>query len=225
MYEDIEKEYKRKLNLNWAKAVYILIIAENIIVTIWCGSNWLKQIICLTIVMVLTILFVYLIVANKMRLNKKIHILSNVKRLIEIKRERNWKNFFRILEDRNIKNEAQLREVMEYFKLKIPQKTNGNISTITWEICITILPILLACIHFKENGTLDLIVTSSLFSIALVGITFFIALIVTINIAKTLYIELFDKYDVCEYFVEMISWKLVSIQKENKGLDRVKLKK
>ncbi len=218
MYEDIEKEYKRKLNLKWAKSVYLLILLENIVVSILCMHSWMKQIAWLIITFCGTLLFIYIVVTNKMKLSNKLNIVSNVKQLMYAKQKKNWKNFFRILEDKNIKNETQLREVMEYYKLKIPQKTDANIYDTVWSVCITILPILLACLHFDENGALNMLVTSTLFSVAVVGIISFVAVLVTINIAKTLYVELFDKYDVSEKFVEMLSWKLLLMQKnrENK---------
>lgn len=213
MYEDIEREYKRKLNLKWAKSVYLLILLENIVVSIWCRASWIKQIIWLIITFSGTLLLVYIVVAYKMKLSNKLNIVSNVKQLIQAKQKKNGKNFFRILEDRDIKNEAQLQGIMEYYKLKIPQKTSGNIYATVWSVCITVFPILLTCLHFEENGALNMVVTSTLFSIAVVGIISFVAVLVAINIAKTLYIELFDKYDVSEKFVEMLSWKLVVLQR------------
>lgn len=225
MYEEIEKEYKRKLNLNWAKTVCILLLLENVVVTFFCKNNWIRQIVWLVVLMFFTFLVVYVIATSKMKIQNKLHIISNVKQMMRIKQKRNWKNFFKILEDKNIKNAAQLRETMEFYKLKIPQKKSSDIYTMIWEIFITILPIVLACIHFKENGSLDVNVTSSLLSVVGVGIIYFVDFVIIINIAKTLYIELFDKYDVSENFVEMISWKLVVLQREKNGDTLIKRRK
>ena len=222
MYEEIEKEYKRKLNLNWAKIVYLFVLLENIVISILCRDNWMKQIIWLVIAMLGTLLLIYVIAATKMRLSNKLNIMGNLKQLMKIKQKKNWKNFFRILEDKNIKNELQLREVMEYYKLKIPAKTSNNIYSTVWSICGTVLPILIACVHFDESGVLNVVVTSNLFTFALVGIISAAAVLLTINIASTLYVELFDKYDVSEKFVEMISWKLVNIHKKQNNKKKLK---
>ena len=139
---------------------------------------------------------------------------------MQAKQKKNWKNFFRILEDREIKNEAQLREVMEYYKLRMPQKTDRNIYATVWSVCITVLPILLTCLNFEENGELNIQVTSTFLSITVVGIISFVAVLVAINIAKTLYAELFDKYDVSEDFVKMISWRLVELEKNSKSVKK-----
>lgn len=222
MYEEIEKEYKRKLNLNWAKSVYIFILLENIVISILCRNSWRKQIVWLVIAMLGTLLLIYIIATTKMRLSNKLNIMGNLKQLMKIKQKKNWKNFFRILENQNIKNELQLREVMEYYKLKISHKTSNNIYSTVWSVCGTVLPIFLACVHIDEGGVLNVVVTSRLFSFALVGIISAVAVLVTINIARTLYVELFDKYDVSENFVEMISWKLVNIQKKQNKKKKLK---
>ena len=91
MYGDIEKEYKRKLNLRWAKSVYLLILIENIVVSILCRASWIKQIIWLIITFCGTLLLVYTIVVNKMRLSNKLNIVSNIKQIMQAKQKKNWK--------------------------------------------------------------------------------------------------------------------------------------
>lgn len=211
MYKKIEQEYKREINIENSKTIELILIISFIISSILFRKIWWLQVVVLLLINVSVFLVVYLFWCKNKRVDKKFRIIRNVKNAIKAKQENNYKIFREVLRENNINTQEQLREVMEYYKLKIPSRNKINIVSCLWGTGITVLTILLACINVDQNG-IDILNTIPLLSFGMAFIILLAFLIVVVTTCKDLYIDLFDKYDVSENFVEMLSWELVQIQ-------------
>lgn len=212
MYKEIEKLYKKRINVRVFDIVTVAMFLLLVLVTAISNKNIVLQIVLSLIVILTTLVIVYIVFVVKSKPKNVFLINKNIKEAIKKKQEKNAEIFNQILIEYNIKTEKQLREVMEYYKLQLPQKSKINIPNFLWGIGITLLTILLTCIEFKEDGALNIYVTGNLLGVACVFIVGIVFIIVLVQIFKDLYLDLFDKYDVYENFVEMLSCRLVYME-------------
>ena len=214
MYKEIEKLYKQRINVRVFDIVTVAMFLLLVLVTAISNKNIVLQIVLSLIVILTTLVIVYIVFVVKSKPKNVFLINKNIKEAIKKKQEKNAEIFNQILIEYNIKTEKQLREVMEYYKLQLPQKSKINIPNFLWGIGITLLTILLTCIEFKEDGVLNIQVTGKLLGIVCVCMVWLVFFIIIIQICKDLYVDLFDKYDVYADFVEILSCQLVYMEEK-----------
>ena len=215
MFEKIEKEYKKRINLKGLKIAAMVVGVLLGLIAVISKGKIVLQIVLSLLVYILFASACYVIYVTKNEKLKVFDIKKNIKSAIERKQEKNANIFEEILNEFNIKTEKQIREYLEYVKLKLPQKNKINIGSLAWEIGITILNLIIACIVFEENGTLNTLMTGTLFGWVAVGVICLLFIIAVLIMLKGVYIDLFNKYDVYENFVDMLTWRLIHMEEED----------